>query len=157
MCAIIDANVCFEAFGPKYTDAGKFFLNWLNRGQGRLVVGGRVLVELRRNSNFKKWFVQASQAGRVRHLKSEIVNQAEESLTSARVCKSDDQHIIALAQVSGARLLFSNDLNLRSDFKNSSLVGGKTKGHVFSTRQSKNVTKTHKELVSRADLCKYNI
>ena len=41
MCAIIDANVTFEVFGSKQTEAGIQFRNWLDSGRGKLVVGGK--------------------------------------------------------------------------------------------------------------------
>lgn len=47
MCAIVDASVMGEVFGPKPAPAGKVFFEWLNSGNGRLVVGGKLLLELR--------------------------------------------------------------------------------------------------------------
>ena len=40
MCAIVDANVAHEVFGTSQTPAGKRFYDWINEGQGRLVIGG---------------------------------------------------------------------------------------------------------------------
>jgi hypothetical protein len=44
-------------------------------------------------------------------------------------CKSDDPHIIALAQISGARLLCSHDEGLANDFTNVELI--KPRGKVY--------------------------
>ena len=38
-------------------------------------------------------------------------------LQDAGACQSNDLHVLALAQVSGARLLYSNDLSLHQDFE----------------------------------------
>ena len=63
MCAIIDANVVHEVFAPNLPPAGKRFFAWLNKGSGRLVVGGKLLEELERHSDFRQWAMQV-QAGR---------------------------------------------------------------------------------------------
>ncbi len=65
MCAILDANVVHEVFGRYGTEAGKEFLYWINRGRGRLVVGGKLLQELGKGSgNFKKWARNAQATGK---------------------------------------------------------------------------------------------
>ena len=51
-------------------------------------------------------------------------------------CRSDDHHVIALAQISGARMLFSNDGALQQDFKNIKLID-QPPGTVYSTLRSK--------------------
>ena len=38
MCAIVDANVRDEVFGNAASPAGKFFLDWLTSGKGKLVL-----------------------------------------------------------------------------------------------------------------------
>ena len=50
MCAIVDANVAREVFGPSAPPAGEKFFAWLNKGSGRLVVGGKLLEELEASS-----------------------------------------------------------------------------------------------------------
>ena len=68
-------------------------------------------------------------------------------------CRSDDPHILALAQVSDVRLLYTNDGDLQQDFGNKSLIDN-PRGKVYSTRRTRNFTATHKGLLSRTDLCK---
>ena len=48
MCAIVDANVVSEVFGSNLSPAGEKFFDWLNKGSGRLVVGGKLLEELKK-------------------------------------------------------------------------------------------------------------
>jgi hypothetical protein len=48
---------------------------------------------------------------------------------NVQLCKSDDPHIIALAQISGARLLCSHDEGLGEDFTNVKLF--KPRGKVY--------------------------
>ncbi len=151
MCAILDANVVHEVFGRHGTEAGKEFLYWINRGRGKLVVGGRLLQELEKGSgNFKKWARNAQATGKIRRVNREQVNARENHLREEKTCKSNDPHIIALAQVSGARLLYSNDKNLRHDFKDTKLLNG---GKIYSTLQDKRFSDAHKRLLARRDLC----
>ena len=57
----------------------------------------------------------------------EVEDRANE-LRRRKACTSDDTHVLALALVSGARLLYPNDAALIKDFKNRRIVanpGGK--------------------------------
>ena len=113
MCAIVDANVASEVFGPRPSPAGDGFLGWVVRG-GRLVAGGKHLRELERSTpRFREWAGQAVSAGRLRLVEKKPVEQETERLRVNGVCQSNDEHVIALARVSGARLLYSNDVDLQ--------------------------------------------
>ncbi len=69
-------------------------------------------------------------------------------LETQAVYQSDDSHVLALALVSGARLLFSNDQLLQKDFKNPKIINsGKGRGRVYSTALSKDVSSTHRSLL----------
>jgi len=61
--------------------------------------------------------------------------------------------IVALAQVSGARLLYSNDRNLQQDFGNKAFID-KPRGKVCSTLESGDLTKVHKGLLLNKGLCR---
>ena len=50
-------------------------------------------------------------------ISDEAVDSEAETLQSQGVCRSDDEHVLALASVSGARLLFTNDNALQDDFR----------------------------------------
>ena len=77
------------------------------------------------------------------------VEAATRELEAQQICRSNDAHVIALARVSGARLLFTNDRELQSDFKNRQILGG----NIYTTLRSENVTSTHRRLLGRSDLC----
>ena len=153
MCAILDANVAAEVFGADKPPAGKGFFDWISTGGGRLVVGGRLRVELQRSSDgFRKWTDQAVRYGRIRIKNDGDVNARTAELAESAL-RSDDPHVIALAQVSGARLLYSNDGKLQRDFKDRDLINNPG-GSVYSTRENKNFTRSRKrQLVTRAKLC----
>jgi len=107
MCAILDANVAHEVFTTPQTEAGREFLRWLTKRQGRLVVGGKLRRELARHRAAERWIVEGIRAGRVRAARNDDIDKLAKELAGS--CRSDDPHIIALARISGARLLYSND------------------------------------------------
>ena len=158
MCAIIDANVTFEVFGRKQTEAGAQFRNWLDGGRGRLVVGGKNLEELSKNRNFERWFrEERRRGGRVRQTRNEIISDRQQALVRDGLPTSDDEHVLALALVSGARLLYSNDRRLKNDFLNAEIIqepGGK----VYTTQRGRRhvtyFTNEHEELLRTENLCR---
>ena len=153
MCAIVDANVAREVFGPSPQPAGERFFEWLEKGSGRLVAGGKLLEELEASTkDFTKWASEAKASGKMRIIDEAKVDARTDQVRRAGVCESDDPHILALAQVSGARLLYTNDGDLQQDFKKKQLIDN-PHGRVYSTRKSKKVTSTHKRLLADKNLC----
>lgn len=151
MEAIVDNSARDEVFGDNRSPAGGFFFRWLNNGNGRLVVGGKLLKELSRSEKFKKWFYAALRptVANVRRISKQDVDRETEVLQSLGGCRSDDEHVLALARVSGARLLFTNDRDLQEDFRDPSLINsGSGRGRVYTTRRHKDVTDVHRSLLS---------
>ena len=109
MCAIVDANVAHQVFGENRPPAGKRFFDWLSGPHGQLVLGGRLREELGKDAEVSKWIKTASLYGRVRSMIDQDVNGRTEALRRNNICTSNDEHVIALALVSGARLLYTND------------------------------------------------
>ena len=152
MCAIVDANVAGQVFGNCRPPAGEEFYKWLNAGKGRLVIGGKLLQELNK-TKFRKWVSQARKFGFAREVDESQVERITAKLHDKQLCSSDDPHVIALAQASGARLLYSNDDALQSDFKNKDLIDD-PRGKVYTTKKYSTITSTHKSLLRRKDLCR---
>lgn len=151
MCAILDANVAHKVFGQDRPEAGKAFFDWLDSGNGRLVVGGKLRRELDGAGVPRKWLQRAVQLGRVRNFDDREIDDKTEEL--APMCRSDDPHIVALAQISGARLLYSDDGRLHGDFKDSGLIDN-PRGAVYSTVKGDRLTGGQKKLLRRNDLCR---
>lgn len=152
MCAILDANVVHEVFSRNQrTEAGQAFFLWLKDRSGRLVVGGKLRRELARSRIAQTWLVEGIRAGLVRNANDDKVDQLSDELED--VCRSDDPHVIALARVSGARLLYSNDRDLHRDFGDKDLLKG-PRGKVFSTLTSSRFTDVHQDLLNRRNLCR---
>ena len=153
MCAIVDANVTFEVFGRKQTEAGVEFRSWLDSDRGSLVVGGKNLEELERNGNFIRWFSEARRLeGRVRQIKRKIMSERQQVLVQGGLLKSDDEHVLALALVSGARLLYTNDGDLKDDFRNPDIISD-PEGKVYTTQEGKEFGVEHRELLEAGNLC----
>ena len=157
MCAIVDANVANDVFGDSPAPAGERFLNWVNRGSGRLVGGGKLLRELERGSpGFRQWAITGIIQGKMLMVDDDAVNTRTDELDGSGNLASDDPHVIALAQLSGARLLYSNDAALQRDFRSAQLLNN-PRGRVYSTDPERNPTKrfttAHRDLLNRRDLC----
>ena len=153
MCAIVDANAAHEVFGsnqqPTTSEVGEGFFQCLSRGKGKLVVGGEKLEkELDRVPKFRMWAIQAQLSGRLINKGKDRINQEAKKIKENSGIQSDDPHIIALAQVSGARLLFSNDKDLQKDFKNSTIINT-PRGKVYSTIGNNSFTDAKKKLLDR--------
>ncbi len=155
MCSIVDANVAHEAFGDarQRNEAGRRFFDWLSAGEGKLVLGGKLSNELGAIRNFREWAAQAVQAGIVQSVDDAAVNEEARELESRNAMRSDDAHIIALARISGARLLYSNDQRLQEDFTDYRLIN-RPRGKVFSTRQTSAFTAAQRSLLANKNLCR---
>ena len=151
MCAIVDNDVVGEVFGDSDSPAGRKFFNWLNGGRGRLVVGGKLLDELAESQAFREWASTAARVGRMTTLNREKVQERTCQIEHKAMHESNDPHVLAVAQLSGVRLLFTNDQALGRDFKSKSLID---KGRVYHTRDirsrndNKSFSKAHQRLLS---------
>ena len=152
MCAILDNDVVSEAFGSKRSPAGVAFRSWIDSRKGQLVIGGKLRQELSRNREFKDWLMEAIRGGRARTFNDEEVEERTEALKQSGLCQSNDQHIIALAQLSNARLLYTNDGPLTQDFGSSELIKD-PKGRVYSTNFGSEFDKKRRKLLYRKNLC----
>ena len=133
MGAILDANVAHEVFGgPNRPEAGEQFFDQINRGEGVLVAGGKLLRELLVTS-VRKSIDEAFRSGRMKKISDQKVDTLTKDLQDKKEFKSDDPHVLALAQASGARLLYSNDGDLREDFGNKELID-RPRGKIYSTK-----------------------
>jgi len=151
MCAIVDASVIGELWDSGNSKAGRGFRRWVEGPNGSLVVGGKLTQELD-SRNATRWIVQLNLAGKLITIDNQCVDEMTASLeqcspVDTMYCESNDHHIIALARISGARLLFSNDKELQQDFKNPRLVN-KPRGTVYSTLETKTFAGRRRKLLS---------
>jgi len=156
VCAIIDANVTSQLWQGGGTPAGQALRAEVDKGRFPMVVGGRLREELwGAGDRMRQWLVQLQSAGRLRTVDRAEVDRVAQELKASRgpaSLTSDDEHVVALAMVSGARLLFTNDMRLSRDFKNPRIVSS-PRGRVYTTRLSQELNGTHRGLLRRNDLC----
>ena len=150
MCAIVDANVAGEVFGSNQTQAGAEFLKWLVSGRGRLIAAGKLVDELDKTPT-REWIRQAKLSGKLQSMDDADVNAKAVQLQNS--CSSDDPHVIALAQMSGARLLYSNDSTLHQDFRSKSLIDA-PRGRVYSTLEDPTFRDRRRRLLANRNLCR---
>lgn len=151
MCAIVDASVIGELWDGGNSEAGRGFRRWVEGPNGSLVLGGKLTRELA-SENASRWIVQLNMAGKLITIDNQCVDDLTASLercspVDTMHCKSNDHHIIALARISGARLLFSNDKELQQDFKNPRLLN-QPRGTVYSTLETKSFAARRRRLLS---------
>ena len=116
------------------------------------MVGGKLRKELFGSKQFKIWCEEAQKAGRAKFIDDADVKKETQKFERDEDYKSDDPHILALAKISGARLLFTNDRDLQQDFGNSELIKS-PRGKIYTTRETRTFGKVHKNLLRRGDPC----
>lgn len=134
MCLILDADRYGDFLDPGNTDMEPV-RNWLKKNNGKIVYAAteKMQDELSRFQSMKRLFSEYRQAGRLKLFDKEKVKEEENKV---RDLLSNDKHIIALAMVSGVKLLISGDKKLQEDFKK--IVRGKiykNKSHKHLLRQ----------------------
>ena len=151
MCAIVDTNCLPEVFARVgRSRGGKLFYDWMTTGHGKLVVGGRCRHEIKKSEVVHKWMRQAKLNGRAIFVEDVHVNRKEQKIEAEGGIISDDPHIIALALISGARLLHSRDGALQKDFTRKEIVNN-PRGKVFPTEAS---AKAQRTLLENKSLCR---
>ena len=103
----------------------------LTKGDLRIVSGHKLKKELLK-TKVRSIYQELVLGGRVIEVPYDEVEHEISKLKAVKL-RSNDVHILALARVSGARVLFSRDSNLHSDFKNIKVL--KPKGKIYQTKR----------------------
>jgi hypothetical protein len=130
MCVIVDADCLHHLI--RGTEIGRPVLRWLvgrSRKAG-LIVGGKLYEELRRsgfdnpkNASFRETLRVLSEAGRLHRFIGPEVEKKAKELEVSNLCKSNDQHVVALTIISRCTVVFSHDASLAKDLKNRAIIG----------------------------------
>ncbi len=149
----LDVNAVPEVFGPNPTAAGMAFLKWLRSGRGRLVSGGRHAREMTKSGQGWRSYAQvALRRGVLRLEDAAQVDAREDAFAESNLLRSDDPHVIALADLSGARLLYSDDGELKKDFLDKKLVN-RPRGKVYPSGDPGSIASKHRWLLKQRNLC----
>ena len=151
MCSIVDADSADILFGDDPPEGAARFLRWLSQSKFRLVIGGRRLeAEFQRTGRTTQaWMARAQAAGLLWIENWDSVNKREDALARSGSCRSNDEHIIALAQISGARLLYSGDRLLHADFRDANLLNN-PRGRIYPRTGSR---RNQEQLLNSDDIC----
>ena len=153
-CAILDADSIGEVFGNDESEAGTEFLKWVLDGRLRLVSGGHAQEELRGNTEFRKW--AAARPPNLSVYRQRLISTEKEKLDIRKQMfgdvRSNDTHVLALAVVSGSRLLYSRDNALRDDFTDGSIILGPW-GQLYNEGAKDSLADRHLQRLESAHPC----
>ena len=121
MCLIVDTNVAALVFRKSPSPDFQPIWDWVDNKDGVIVYGGALRKELAR-TGARRYLRELSAAGKARDCDDATVDAEEARVKKMRLCRSNDPHVVALARVSGARVLCSHDNKLIQDFKDRLLV-----------------------------------
>ena len=147
MCLIVDANKLADFLEEQPTRDSEPIHNWLRPGRKRRERRGHAAETSGRRGGVVvyatagKFRTEVSRAARARleYLRragrAKLFNESEleegRKLVAERHMTSDDLHVLALAAVSRARVVYTGDNDLMNDFRNRKVMGGMA-GSVYS-------------------------
>lgn len=139
MWIIVDNDISVDFFiQKKETDYAPVY-KWLNAGKGKIVYGGKNRDELVQHADVASELIDLDQAGRAYYEKdSRLLSLIESLLCSNSDYKCNDCHVLALARLSGCRILCSNDKALCGDFGKRALLGD-SRGRVYKNNSHRDL------------------
>lgn len=138
MPVVIDVNALSSVFAEGAKDYADFepVRKWVLAGTGKIVFGGsKYMKELSHSEKHLRFIREMKQKGKAVMVCSVAVDLAESQVTAKTVGDSDcdDQHIIALLDVSGCRALCSKDKRSFRFVKNRALYSySKVRIYIYS-------------------------
>jgi hypothetical protein len=132
MCLIIDANIASLVFSPEPHEDFRPVWDALQHGRAVAVHGGLLTDEYMRLAKIRRLLLELSRRGALRTVEDDPVIAATNAFAGQGI-RSDDPHILGLAQISTVRLLCSHDQDLHADFTNRSLL--QPRGSVYQTKK----------------------
>lgn len=105
-------------------------INWIDRRKGGIVYGGKLADELFGSEKARRRLKAWVRAGRAFEQDPKAVEVESGTVGALGLCRSNDEHVIALARLSGARVLCAGDAKLMDDFSDLRLVP-RPKGKIY--------------------------
>ncbi|MBI3828204.1 MAG: hypothetical protein HY291_01720, partial [Planctomycetes bacterium] len=105
--------------------------------------GGELVNEYKTLAKYFRIILEFDRQGMMRRVPDEKVNEAQAIIEKTVDYKSDDPHILALAQVSKVRLLLTDDDDLTTDFTNKDVIS--PKGNVYKNKAHAPLIRKHCE------------
>ena len=131
MCIIVDANKLGKFLADPPDDDSRPIHKWLDRRAGSIVYStdGSFAQEIQGRTRTR--LENYVRDGRAKLIPASRFADDERDLKARADLRSDDPHVLALARAAGARLLYTADRNLISDFKDRRFIDG-PRGKVYS-------------------------
>ncbi len=139
MPLIIDNDVIGKVFiqnNDDYLPVKNALINYRNI----MVYGGKLLREYILSLKIRRILIRYDQSGRARKYSDTDTDKETIIIKKLQLCKSNDEHIIALARISRARVLCSGDKDLHADFKNKYLIDS-PRGKIYQNLKHLDVLK----------------
>lgn len=135
MCLIVDANLCSVVFKSTTNRSYASLRKTIFSNRLTIVYGGKLIEEYRK-AGVLSVIAALSQSGRAFKVKDALIDTQLAEIENS--CTSDDAHIVALARADRrrARVLCTDDIALRNDFKNKSLIDN-PRGTIYSSTRHK--------------------
>ena len=150
MCVIVDINVAARVLlrdDDSDFEPVSSYLDDKNQN-GLMVYGGKLATEYLASAKLARRVAELDRAGRARAVPHEQVEVETQYLQDNGLCVSNDEHIIALARVSGVRLVCTLDQDLHTDVTDKKLLSS-PRGKVYQYASHKSLLTTHCRRVSR--------
>jgi hypothetical protein len=149
MCVIVDMNVAHKVFSATEDTAFGTVqrrLQLFGKSKSTLTIayGGKLAEEYLKDRGVARIVRILDAEGRATQFSTKAIEGEESNLSRKRTLTSNDRHVIALARVSGARVLLSDDNNLCADFLRKDLIDS-PRGNIYRNH--------HDHLLARCKKC----
>ncbi len=151
MCIIVDTNRLSVFLRKPNNEDVVPIRDWLNKGWGKVIysTGGKFEKDI--NEFAISALNELARGGKARLIPQQQLKSNISRLEKDSNHTSNDVHVLALAIVSGARLLYTEDRALKDDFKkgkwrNGRLIIGSPRGKIYSSKDNSDLL--------TADVCK---
>jgi hypothetical protein len=141
MCLILDTHIIHKVFPLPSADFEPIHRALLG-GTAKCVYGGGLTREYQQMVRFRRLLLRLDQQGVAKQFPDLEVDSAEEKLRQRGLCKSNDLHVVALAVVSKARLLCSEDAVLGDDFTNPAILSN-PRGSIYKRAEHAHLIQKH--------------
>lgn len=121
MCVILDNDIVAEVLFATSEDPYFVMQKAIDRGDVVIYYGGKLRKEYEKGRVMNR-ILQLDQAGKAQAVSDSRINVRTEEIKRQGICRSNDTHVIALANVAKVGLLCTRDNNLMTDFKCKNLV-----------------------------------
>src|SRR5262249_8320569 len=109
MCLILDKNVIHHVIDPNCCNEFLPIRKAILERKTKVIYGGALIAEYSQSNKVRQTLITWDRAGMAQQYSKHEVDSQTQNLLKKQCCQSNDAHIIALAIVSGARLLCSLD------------------------------------------------